>query len=282
MQVRKQHCGITCNAGWGNCDGLLSNGCETNLNTDLANCGACGSVCAGTNGTATCTSVPCGIACNAGWRNCDGLVSNGCETDLTTSPTNCGACGTVCNSTNGTATCAASVCGITCNAGFANCDGLLSNGCEVNTTNDSTNCGTCGTVCSAAAEPNVASVACTASACTITACSAGWYNVDGIYINGCECQADAVSDVCTGAQAMGSVPIGGTVSYTANITPNTDQDWFTVNLQQACNAHPSVALSDLSGVLRIDVFSACGGTSLGCTDSATGTGLTAWESTSCC
>jgi len=34
-----------------------------------------------------------------------------------------------------------------CNAGFANCDNLSGNGCEVNTTNDNANCGNCGVVC---------------------------------------------------------------------------------------------------------------------------------------
>jgi hypothetical protein len=42
-----EKCVITCAAGWGNCDGLSSNGCELDLQTDSANCNACGSFCAG-------------------------------------------------------------------------------------------------------------------------------------------------------------------------------------------------------------------------------------------
>jgi hypothetical protein len=39
-------CGIlSCNSGWGNCDGSSTNGCETNLNTSNNNCGSCGHVC---------------------------------------------------------------------------------------------------------------------------------------------------------------------------------------------------------------------------------------------
>ncbi|MGB7001836.1 MAG: rhodanese-like domain-containing protein [Halobacteriota archaeon] len=34
-----------CNAGFGNCDGDWSNGCEVNLNTDSNNCGSCGNAC---------------------------------------------------------------------------------------------------------------------------------------------------------------------------------------------------------------------------------------------
>ncbi len=35
----------SCQSGFANCDGSPSNGCETDINTDLNNCGACGSPC---------------------------------------------------------------------------------------------------------------------------------------------------------------------------------------------------------------------------------------------
>lgn len=35
----------TCDAGWGDCDEQGENGCETNLQYDLDNCGACGNAC---------------------------------------------------------------------------------------------------------------------------------------------------------------------------------------------------------------------------------------------
>ena len=35
-----------CNAGFGNCDNNVQNGCEANFQTDNANCGACGKACA--------------------------------------------------------------------------------------------------------------------------------------------------------------------------------------------------------------------------------------------
>jgi hypothetical protein len=46
---------------------------------------------------ATCNGVQCGLACTADHANCDGVASNGCEVDLMTDATNCGACGTSCN-----------------------------------------------------------------------------------------------------------------------------------------------------------------------------------------
>jgi len=43
-------CGLgTCNAGFGDCNGMPADGCEVNLATNNANCGACGNVCTGGN-----------------------------------------------------------------------------------------------------------------------------------------------------------------------------------------------------------------------------------------
>ncbi|MBI4699732.1 MAG: hypothetical protein HY744_00970 [Deltaproteobacteria bacterium] len=40
-------CGIgSCNAGFADCDKQAGNGCEIDLNTDVANCGSCGKNCA--------------------------------------------------------------------------------------------------------------------------------------------------------------------------------------------------------------------------------------------
>ena len=39
-------CGLTCNTGYGNCDGVATNGCEVDHNTSAAHCGRCGAPCA--------------------------------------------------------------------------------------------------------------------------------------------------------------------------------------------------------------------------------------------
>jgi hypothetical protein len=62
-----------------------------------------------------------------------------------------------------TATCAAGTCGLTCETNFANCDGVATNGCEIDVTSSNTNCGRCGTVCGAG-------LACVAGLCESTAC----------------------------------------------------------------------------------------------------------------
>ena len=147
-------CGIgSCNAGFANCDGLSSNGCEINTTNNVNNCGSCGIACpTGPNvAFVSCNASTCGITCNAGYANCDGLNSNGCEINLTNNVNNCGSCGLVCfTGPNVSAvSCNASTCGIAaCNAGFANCDGNLANGCEINTNTNHNNCGSCGHVCS--------------------------------------------------------------------------------------------------------------------------------------
>src|SRR5205823_407119 len=40
-------CGFVCNPGYADCDGVPANGCEANLQSDPAHCGACATACAG-------------------------------------------------------------------------------------------------------------------------------------------------------------------------------------------------------------------------------------------
>ncbi len=143
-------CGLTCTAGFGDCDAMPGNGCETNLNTAATACGACGRACALTNAVAGCAAGACVVAsCTAGSGDCDGNPANGCETDLDTTASACGACGSTCNVPNATAGCAAGRCVVaSCNAGSADCDANAVNGCETPTTTN-TNCGACGVVCAA-------------------------------------------------------------------------------------------------------------------------------------
>ncbi|MBX3208906.1 MAG: hypothetical protein KF764_27995 [Labilithrix sp.] len=47
---KKGVCVNECAPGWGDCDGNADNGCETNLKTNIAHCGACGNRCATAEG----------------------------------------------------------------------------------------------------------------------------------------------------------------------------------------------------------------------------------------
>ncbi len=177
-------CGIgTCNAGFADCDGVASNGCEVNLNTDINNCSACGSKCAPANAVGSCVGGACKVtSCTGSFQDCDGIAANGCEADTTTNVANCGSCKNACSSLHGTPGCSGSACSITCAAGFGNCDGNVSNGCEATTTNDASNCGTCGTACLAAN----GTASCVNSACIVSSCSSGFADCNGKYADGCE------------------------------------------------------------------------------------------------
>jgi hypothetical protein len=98
------HCaGATCQVasclpGYRNCDAKAANGCEIHSDSDVFNCGACGTVCGPySNATAQCNGGFCAIgACSQGQGDCDKWLTDGCETSLWTEQ-NCGACGNVCD-----------------------------------------------------------------------------------------------------------------------------------------------------------------------------------------
>jgi hypothetical protein len=86
----------------------------TNTQTDPNNCGFCGNVCALANTTAdTCNAGRCIIGmCSAGFLNCDGRNSTGCEINGQTDPLNCNMCGHRCG--GGTPICCRGACAATC------------------------------------------------------------------------------------------------------------------------------------------------------------------------
>jgi hypothetical protein len=121
----------------------------TTTATDPANCGACGAVCSAINGATACVAGSCRITtCLAGFADCDGLAANGCETNVGSSVTSCGACGRTCVTANGVPACTAGTCATAqCVPGFSDCDHNAANGCETNTNTSPSNCGTCGHAC---------------------------------------------------------------------------------------------------------------------------------------
>jgi hypothetical protein len=140
-------CQPTCNSGYANCDKALTNGCETDLHTN-GNCGGCGVNCAYANGAASCSTGTCQLGtCNSGYGNCNNNTRDGCEQRLNTS-SHCGQCGKACSVANASPNCGSGSCQIgNCNSGFANCDGDVTNGCEINQNSDAKNCGGCNQAC---------------------------------------------------------------------------------------------------------------------------------------
>jgi hypothetical protein len=216
---------VTCYSPYKDCDGVVSNGCESYTYDDAKNCGTCGHACAAGEHCSggTCQSCPtgqawCGYSC----------------VDLSTSYSNCGACGAYCYS-GGPGTigvCSAGVCTSPCGSAYLDCDKLTSNGCEVTRTVDRNNCGACGVACgpdeicgggqcakcspglsvcnnacinlttnnsncgacgvSCSATAPHASAVCKSSACALQ-CSAGYLDCNGNALDGCEVQVSATN-----------------------------------------------------------------------------------------
>ncbi|MBI3183734.1 MAG: hypothetical protein HYZ28_16475 [Myxococcales bacterium] len=203
-----------CNAGWWNVNLLVTDGCEYqctlsnggveacdgndndcdkgvdedfDLNTDPSNCGMCGNACNVPNGHVAaykCVAKVCGVnGCDPGWGDCDQTYPNGCETDTMASLAHCGGCNQPCATPNATPACVAGGCAIgACNPGFKDCNGVVSDGCEIDSNTDLAHCGACNNAC---AVPANAVATCTTGACGYT-CSPGFIDLDGSPTNGCE------------------------------------------------------------------------------------------------
>jgi hypothetical protein len=138
-------CGLTCSPTFVDCDGNPSNGCEVNVLTSPSNCGGCGQTCpSGQNSSPVCNFGTCGLFCPFPFANCNGNPNSGCEINTTNDVNNCGACGNICSSVNGSPSCTNGNCGIVCNPGFGNCNHNANEGCETNLATDILNCGSCG------------------------------------------------------------------------------------------------------------------------------------------
>jgi len=174
----------SCEPGYSDCNNNPSDGCETRTSNSVNNCGGCGIVCNLPNAESVCINSQCNISqCNQGFGNCDNVIANGCEANLT-SPLSCGSCGNNCYQSGvSEAECSSGQCVISkCDNGLSNCDGNAANGCESSVLNDLNNCGTCGNVCNLT---NAASI-CSSGECKILTCLIGTSNCNGVESDGCE------------------------------------------------------------------------------------------------
>jgi hypothetical protein len=111
-----------CAPGYADCDGDPKNGCEADL-TNPATCHSCTLKCAPTE---VCAPNGCAATCPAPTKLCGASC-----VDTTGSPAHCGNCTTACPVLpNADPVCTNSKCGISCHAGFGDCDNNPTNGCE--------------------------------------------------------------------------------------------------------------------------------------------------------
>ncbi|MCB9727924.1 MAG: VWA domain-containing protein [Deltaproteobacteria bacterium] len=183
----------SCPAGLADCNGDTSDGCEydvAGLESDDANCGACGVVCDPAHGAGECSGGACTIvSCDEGHWDCNGDPADGCEHDeasLESDVDNCGGCGVVCTADQGEPACVTGVCTLgACDAGHANCNGDPSDGCEYDASgfaSDHDNCGGCGVTCDMTGGVG----ACVDGACALVSCDADAHDCNGDPTDGCE------------------------------------------------------------------------------------------------
>jgi hypothetical protein len=128
----------SCTGTFGDCNGTASDGCEVNTSNDVNNCASCGHVCNLANAVSACTSSSCVVSsCTGAFLNCNGVQSDGCETNTNTDINHCGSCANVCN---GGKVCVNGNC--VCGSGETLCAGVC-----VDEQTDNNNCGACGQVC---------------------------------------------------------------------------------------------------------------------------------------
>lgn len=215
-----------------------------NVQTDMANCGACFAACAPAHASAACVAGRCTVAsCDMGFRDCDGNADNGCEINTQTDAANCGACASRCMEPR--PLCSSGACIGTCPTGMIRCGDSC-----INTQTDVANCGGCGNVCGGApanamptcvggmcggftcnenfhlcggacasnnspatcgsscapcVPPPNASSDCDGMACTFR-CSPNFADCDGVAANGCETDLRTSSPNC--GRCGGTCPMG--------------------------------------------------------------------------
>jgi hypothetical protein len=82
----EEHCAVAaCVSSYEDCDGDSVNGCEVNLDTDVEHCGGCDApACNVPGAVAACARGACAIRkCQPGFRDCNRLDADGCETSIT-------------------------------------------------------------------------------------------------------------------------------------------------------------------------------------------------------
>jgi hypothetical protein len=216
----------SCKPGFADCSLTAPDldGCETNTNSSVTNCGGCGKACDMVNSNgAMCSAGACTYqSCKNGFADCVMTAPNlnGCET-ATTTTSNCGGCGNVCNVGNAnSASCNGTTCSYVCKPGFADCSMLGANtdGCETPTTT-TTNCGGCGNQCM---NVNASASSCNGTKCGYT-CNAGFGDCvqTGANTDGCETNTNTTvahcgscGTSCDTVNSNGAMCAGGACTYT--------------------------------------------------------------------
>ncbi len=203
-------------------------------------CVAANAVAAPVNGTCTL------VSCIPGFYDADGDVENGCESRTPGAPTaapnataepsatvaaNATPASTPAPTANATASASPAptpACAlanavadfsngscriVACNRGWADCDGVFTNGCEMNVLASVSNCGSCTTACPARANSNLY---CSNGVCGF-ACSPNYANCNGNPTDGCEANLASSTTSCGSCTTACPSVDHGTPACTAGV-----------------------------------------------------------------
>ena len=160
-----------------------------------------------------------GAGCPTNQIDCDGDPQNGCETpcipsgaercnymdddcdceidedyDLDNDPSNCGSCGHECSYDHAQAGCIDGSCHLlTCITNWADCNSWDGDGCEINKSDDLSNCGDCGNRCSF----DNASALCLDGNCIMGDCEGTFRDCNFSNSDGCEIDTGSDPDNCS-------------------------------------------------------------------------------------
>ena len=189
------------------------------------------------------TGVILGV-CEAGWADTNGDLTDGCEQPVATAEL----CNGIDDNANGltdegfplgpvpggVSVCSADGLGTTlqCSTGFADGDGLPENGCEIDLRTDPANCGAIGNAIPPDGSLN-ANWTCVDGTVRIATCLAGWLDLNGSPVDGCETAADPDDTGNTRATAvhLGSYNCLDTTTFWFGgaIAHAGDEDWYVVH-----------------------------------------------------
>ena len=246
-----------CPVGEADCD--LDEVCETNIQTDVNNCGLCGIPCKFANASAECVDGKCVLKkCDANYADCDGDPKNGCEVNTQTDTANCNGCGNVCQALHAVTQCKAGKCTPSCQGNWGDCDGDPDDGCETNLTTTS-NCGGCGTKCTSA--PSGGKVACISKSCSFT-CNSGLTKCGSACVNTSNNvnHCNGCNNKCSSAPSGGTPACIGsacTFTCTGSLTKCGSECVNTTNNVNHCNGCNNKCTSAPSGGTPVCQSSAC-------------------------